>query len=75
MGLAAPSGSASPTGASTPSGVQVPADAAAALAAVTGAERTAQAAAVKDCLASRPEQAGLLGSIAASRACHLEVLG
>jgi hypothetical protein len=75
MGLATPSGSASPTPASTPSGVRVPDDAAAALAAVAGAERTAQASAVKDCLASRPEHAGLLGSIAASRACHLEVLG
>ena len=75
MGLATPSGSASATSASpTASGVQVPDDPAAALAAVAGAERTAQAAAVKDCLASRPEHAGLLGSIAASRACHLEVL-
>ena len=76
MGLATQSsGSPSPTGAPTPSAGQVPANAAAALAAVAGAERTAQAAAVKDCLASRPEHAGLLGSIAASRACHLEVLG
>lgn len=76
MGLATPSGSASAARA-TPSrsGVQVPDDAAAALAAVVGAERAAQASAVKDCLASRPEHAGLLGSIAASRACHLEVLG
>ena len=75
MGLATPSGSASPARATaTPSGVQVPDDPAAALAAVVGAERTAQASAVKDCLASRPEHAGLLGSIAASRACHLEVL-
>ena len=77
MGLASQSpGSASPARATpTPSGVQVPDDPAAALAAVAGVERTAQASAVKDCLASRPEHAGLLGSIAASRACHLEVLG
>jgi hypothetical protein len=76
MGLATPSGSASPARATpTPRGGQVPDDPAAALAAILGAERTAQASAVKDCLASRPEHAGLLGSIAASRACHLEVLG
>jgi len=76
MGLASASASASAEAPSPgTSGVTVPDDPAAALAAVVGAERAAQVAAVKDCLASRPEHAGLLGSIAASRACHLEVLG
>jgi hypothetical protein len=76
MGLptAPPSASAGAPTASA-SGVTVPDDPAAARSAVADAERAAQAAAVKDCLASRPEHAGLLGSIAASRACHLEVLG
>jgi hypothetical protein len=74
MGVPTPSGSASPTTRS-PTGIEVPQDPAAALAAVAGAERTAQAAAVRDCLASKPQQATLLGSIAASRACHLELLG
>jgi hypothetical protein len=76
MGLASQaSRSASPAPPSpAASGAQVPDDPAAALAAIAGAERTAQASAVKDCLASRPEHAGLLGAIAASRACHLEVL-
>jgi hypothetical protein len=71
MGLSAPSGSAH---ASATASTAVPEDPGAALAAVVGAERTAQAAVVKDCLAGRPEHASLLGSIAASRACHLEVL-
>jgi hypothetical protein len=76
MGLASASASASGGAPSLgTSGVTVPDDPAAALTAVVGAERAAQVAAVKDCLASRPEHAGLLGSIAASRACHLEVLG
>jgi hypothetical protein len=76
MGLATappPASAGAPT--TGTSGATVPAEPAAALAAVVGAETTARAAAVKDCLASRPEHAGLLGSIAASRACHLEVLG
>jgi hypothetical protein len=76
MGLTTASASASAGAPSAgTSGVTVPADPAAALSAVLGAERAAQASAVRDCLASRPEHAGLLGSIAASRACHLEVLG
>jgi hypothetical protein len=75
-GTAAPGDPASRGPASGPaSAVTVPDDPAAALAAVAGAERTAQVSAVKDCLASKPEHASLLGSIAASRACHLEVLG
>jgi hypothetical protein len=73
MGTPAPSGSASGEAEPTPSGT-IPDDPAAALAALVGAERTAQASAVQDCLSSSPEHAGLLGSIAASRACHLEVL-
>jgi hypothetical protein len=76
MGLASAPASAS-AGSPSPgtSGVTVPDDPAAARSAVVGAERAAQVAAVKDCLASHPEHASLLGSIAASRACHLEVLG
>jgi hypothetical protein len=74
MGLPSPSGSARGGAPSASPTVQVPADPGAALSAVAGAERTAHDSAVKDCLSGRPEHASLLGSIAASRACHLEVL-
>ena len=72
MGATAPSGS--PSVATPASGLAVAGDPAAALAAVRSAEQAAQGRAVKDCLAAPPRYASLLGSIAASRACHLEVL-
>jgi hypothetical protein len=55
-------------------GASVPEDPGAARAAIHAAERDAQTSAVRDCLAAAPPYASLLGSIAASRACHLEVL-
>ncbi|GAA5181835.1 hypothetical protein GCM10023322_17410 [Rugosimonospora acidiphila] len=62
---------------SVPSGTgpSVPANPTEALAAVHTAEQSARDTAVRDCLAAQPRYAALLGSIAASRACHLEVLG
>ncbi len=68
---AAPSGPA--TGSAGP-GSSVPDQPAAALAAVRAAERAARDASVRDCLAAQPRYAPLLGSIAACRSCHLEVL-
>lgn len=68
---AAPSGPA--TGSPSP-GSSVPDQPAAALAAVRAAERAARDASVRDCLAAQPRYASLLGSIAACRSCHLEVL-
>jgi hypothetical protein len=67
-----PSTSASPDQPVT--SASVPDDPTAALAAVHAAEQDARDSAVKDCLAAAPPYASLLGSIAASRACHLEVL-
>jgi hypothetical protein len=58
----------------TPSPTAGPDDPAGALAAVRAAEQAARDAAVSDCLAAAPRYASLLGSIAACRACHLEVL-
>jgi hypothetical protein len=52
----------------------VPDDPTAALAAIHAAEQSARDSAVKDCLDAAAPYASLLGSIAASRACHLEVL-
>jgi hypothetical protein len=52
----------------------VPADPAAALAALKTAEQAGQARAVTACLAATPRTAILLGQLAASRACHLELL-
>jgi predicted small secreted protein len=69
MGRAVPSGPPDPA-TSTPG----PADARAALAALRTAERSAQADAVTACLAAPAGYAALLGSIAACRATHLEVL-
>jgi hypothetical protein len=68
---AAPSGSAA--GSPSP-GSTVPDQPAEALAAVRAAERAARDAAVRACLAAQPRYASLLGSIAACRSCHLEVL-
>jgi hypothetical protein len=49
-------------------------DEAAALGALFDVETAATAEAVRHCLAARARDASLLGSIAASRACHLELL-
>lgn len=51
-----------------------PADAAAAVAELRKAERSGQEAAADACLAAHPDRTALLGSIAAARASHLEVL-
>jgi len=51
-----------------------PSDPTAARAALTAAESTGRDEAVTACLASAPRLAALLGSIAAARASHLEVL-
>jgi hypothetical protein len=51
-----------------------PADRAQALAALATAEKTGRDAAVTACMAAAPRLAALLGSIAAARATHLEVL-
>ncbi|HEY2672668.1 MAG TPA: hypothetical protein VGJ07_20130 [Rugosimonospora sp.] len=71
MGAAASTGPA--PGSPSPTAA-VPDDPAGALAAVHAAEQAARDAAVSNCLAAAPRYASLLGSIAACRACHLEVL-
>jgi hypothetical protein len=71
--LIGPSASASPSG-SPSAGADVPPDPKAAVAALLKAEQVAQEAAVKVCLTTRREYAGLVGSIAACRATHREVL-
>jgi hypothetical protein len=66
-----------PTASQSPSPttpVPVPPEPGAALGELRDAERAAQDAATRACLAARPEHAGLLGSIAAARASHREVL-
>jgi hypothetical protein len=70
MGRPSPSATAS----AQPSGTAA-ADPVAALADLRGAEQAAQTGAVTACLAAPAGYAGLLGSIAACRATHLEVLG
>jgi hypothetical protein len=65
MGRPAPSAAPSPAASGAPP---------ATLPALRTAERTAQSDAVAACLAAPAQYAELLGSIAASRACHLEVL-
>ncbi|WFE19335.1 hypothetical protein O7621_15340 [Solwaraspora sp. WMMD937] len=67
---AVPSGTATPgTGTSAP-----PVDPAAALTALRSAEEAAAAEAAAACHTAAADRAALLGSIAAARACHLEVL-
>ncbi len=56
------------------SAAPVPADQPGALAALRAAEQAAQDQATAACLAASPDHAGLLGSIAACRATHVEVL-
>lgn len=73
MGRATPS-TAPSAGASGSPGPAVPAGAKAAVAALRAAEKTAQADAAKTCLSVPAQYAELLGSIAACRATHLEVL-
>jgi|GEM_PF-849791 len=69
-GSAVPSGTATPgTGTSAP-----PVDRAAALTALRSAEEAAAAEAAAACHTAAADRAALLGSIAAARACHLEVL-
>jgi hypothetical protein len=63
--------SASPGNWTPPAGGTEPADA---LAVLRDAEQAAQAEATAVCLAAPPERAALLGSIAAARATHAEVL-
>ena len=71
MGVASPS--PAPSGAIDPSASVAP-DPATALAALRTAEQTGQADAARACLAAAAEYAALLGSIAACRATHVEVL-
>jgi hypothetical protein len=72
MGRSAPSASAASGGSSPVVGTETaPADA---LAALRTIERSAQAEAVTACLAASAQYAALLGSIAACRATHAEVL-
>lgn len=73
IGGSAPAATGPATGSPSPGGT-VPDDPAEALAAVRSVERAARDATVRDCLAAEPPYASLLGSIAACRSCHLEVL-
>jgi hypothetical protein len=73
MGL--PSPSASPSAATASPSASVAADQAGALAALRTVEQAARTEAATACLAARAEYAPLLGSIAACRATHAEVLG
>jgi hypothetical protein len=70
--LIGPQASASPSGAAPPA---VPDDEPAAMDALRKAEQDAAGHAVKLCLKTSREYAGLVGSIAACRTVHLEVLG
>ena len=63
-----------PVPAASPPPGQVPADRPGALAQLTSAEKAGRDAAVAACVEATPRLAGLLGSIAAARASHLEVL-
>lgn len=58
----------------TPAAAAMPGDAATTLAELRKAEQQAHEEAVHACLAAPGERAALLGSIAAARAAHLEVL-
>ena len=60
--------------AASPAPVAVPADRGRALALLTAAEKAGREAAVAACLEAAPRLAALLGSVAAARASHLEVL-
>lgn len=71
--LIGPSASATPSAAASAPD-QPPTDEKATLTALRTAEREGQAYATKACLKAKPEYAGLLGSIAACRATHREVL-
>lgn len=71
MGTPSASASATPSGSAPAS---LAADSAGALAALLAAERTGQTDAVAACLAAAAEHAPLIGSIAACRATHVEVL-
>lgn len=66
-----PAGTSSPP---TPPADLPPADPTATVAALRAAEEAAGAAAAEACRSAPAERAALLGSIAAARACHLEVL-
>lgn len=70
--LIGPQASASPSPKASP--VAAPEDEQAALRELRTAERDAQATAAALCLKAKPAEAGLLGSIAACRATHREVL-
>jgi hypothetical protein len=71
-GAPSPLASGTPSPAPTPTGR--PVDAKRTLAALRAAEQTAQRAAVQACLAAPAARAALVGSIAAARATHPEVL-
>jgi hypothetical protein len=60
--------------AASPPPSAVPSDRAGAVAALTASERAGRDAAVAACVEATPRLAALLGSIAAARASHLEVL-
>ena len=70
MGEPAPSAAPSPD----PNAAEVPADADAALAGLRDAEKSAQSDAAAACIAAPATYTELLGSIAACRATHIEVL-
>ncbi|MFV2017003.1 hypothetical protein [Micromonospora sp. LOL_023] len=84
VGVAPPTATDGPTrdgsdragtsGPPTPATNLPPADPRATVAALRAAEETAGAAAAEACRSAPAERAALLGSIAAARACHLEVL-
>jgi hypothetical protein len=72
--MGVPSPTASPAASAGASASVPPDDQAGALAALRTAEEAGQAAATTACLSAAPEYAPLLGSIAACRATHAEVL-
>ena len=59
---------------SAPPATQPPSDGPSAMAALVAAEKIARDDAIAACLAAAPRYASLLGSIAAARATHLEVM-
>jgi hypothetical protein len=73
-GSSAAGGSATPGGSAGPHGGSAPADARGTLTALRAAEQGARRAAGDACLAAAADRAALLGTIAAARASHVEVL-
>jgi hypothetical protein len=73
-GAPAPGASATGTPSAGPAPTASPTDAIGTLAALRAAEQTGQRAATQACLAAPAARAALVGSIAAARAAHQEVL-